>query len=167
MKTHRFHLPLRPDDIGQLTVGDKVLLSGVLYTARDQAHKRLCQMIQNKVPLPFDLSQICLFYAGPTPKPPDKTCGAIGPTTSRRMDPYTPILLDQGLKIMIGKGERSPEVTQAILTHQALYLVSIGGISALLSQKVSSIRLFLWEDLGPEAIYRLEVMDFPAYVALV
>ncbi|MCB5224796.1 MAG: FumA C-terminus/TtdB family hydratase beta subunit [Candidatus Cloacimonadaceae bacterium] len=166
MRQHNLLLPLKSEEFAVLQPGDKVLLSGVLYTARDQAHKRLVEIIARKSELPFDLSSTALFYCGPSPTPPGKVCGAIGPTTSSRMDPYTIPLLEQGLKIMIGKGERSAEVEDAIRKHGALYLVCCGGISALLAESVLSFELFAWPELGAEAIYRLEVRDLPCYVAI-
>ncbi len=147
-----------------LRTGSKVLLSGEIFTARDKAHARLCAMIANGEALPFDLGDICLFYCGPSPAPQGKICGAIGPTTSARMDPYTPLLLDAGLRCMIGKGDRAAEVCAAIHAHQAVYFAATGGISALLSQSVVSCETYLWQELGTEAIYRLVVKDFPCYV---
>ncbi len=131
---------------------------------RDKAHKRLVEMINSGDPLPFDLNGSAIYYCGPAPCPPGKICGSIGPTTSSRMDIYTPALLDLGLKVMIGKGERNSTVIEAIKKHKALYLVTIGGAAALLAQSVISFEVFAWEDLGTEAIYKLVVKDFPAYV---
>ena len=166
MKQHRLLVPSKDTDFSYLQPGDKVVLSGVIHTARDQAHQRLVELISRNEPLPFDLAKTALFYCGPSPRPPGKVCGAIGPTTSSRMDPYTVPLLEQGLKIMIGKGERSAEVETAIKKHGALYLVCCGGTSALLAQTVISFDLFAWPELGAEAIYRLEVKDLPCYVAI-
>jgi fumarate hydratase subunit beta len=166
MKTHKFTLPLSPNSIRLLSPGDKVLLSGTLYTARDKAHRRLVDLIRQGKPLPFKLPETAIFYCGPSPIPPGKVCGAIGPTTSSRMDAYTPILLEHGLRIMIGKGERSPEAQAAIKQHSALYLVATGGVAAYLSTHVTKFELFLWPELGAEAIYKMEVADFPCYVAL-
>jgi fumarate hydratase subunit beta len=167
MRTISLELPLRPEDIAKLSKGDKVLLSGEVLTARDAAHAKLEQLITQGKPLPFDLSSTCLFYCGPSPTPEGKICGAIGPTTSARMDKYTPLLLEYGLKAMIGKGERSDSVTRAIRDKHAVYLVCLGGISALLSQSVVSCETFCWEELGAEAIYRLLVKNMPAYVDIV
>jgi len=167
MTIHKLTLPL--PDIGHLKLqpGDKILLSGTLYTARDMAHKRLVALINSEEPLPWDLSQGAIFYCGPSPVPKGKLCGAVGPTTSARMDPFTPLLLDHGLKVMLGKGERSPEIAAAIRAHGALYIVAVGGISALLVRHVTGFEPFLWTELGAEAVYKMEVVDFPCYVTIV
>ena len=165
MKTHKISLPLSSETILSLSPGDKVLLTGTLYTARDKAHRRLVDLIQQGKPLPLPLSETAIFYCGPSPIPPGKICGAIGPTTSSRMDTYTPTLLEHGLKVMIGKGERSATVKEAIKQHQALYLVATGGVSAYLSTHVTKFELFLWPEFGAEAIYKMEVVDFPCYVS--
>ena len=165
MKTHKISLPLSSETILSLSPGDKVLLTGTLYTARDKAHRRLVDLIQQGKPLPLPLSETAIFYCGPSPIPPGKICGAIGPTTSSRMDTYTPTLLEHGLKVMIGKGERSATVKEAIKQHQALYLVATGGVSAYLSTHVTKFEPFLWPEFGAEAIYKMEVVDFPCYVS--
>ena len=167
MRTLKLDLPLNPSIIQSLDIGDKLLLSGVLHTARDKAHQRLLQLIAAGERLPFDLSSSTLFYCGPSPVPPNKICGAIGPTTSSRMDPFTPTLLEHGLRVMIGKGDRSEEVQKAIRQHNAIYLVAVGGVSALLARCVTSFELSAWEELGPEAIYKMQVHDFPCYVGYV
>lgn len=141
-----------------------VLLSGTIYTARDAAHKRLVALIKEGKPLPIPLDGQAIYYMGPSPTPPGKAAGSAGPTTSSRMDSFTPLLLDQGVKVMIGKGERSPEVKKAIATHGALYLGSIGGAGAYLGLCITSMRCVAFEDLGPEAIYELTVKDMPAFV---
>lgn len=166
MKTLKLKLPLTPQIIAQLQVKDKILLSGVLYSARDQAHARLCELLRSGQESPLPLSESAIFYCGPTPTPPGRLFGVIGPTTSARMDKYTPLLLEHGLKVMIGKGERSPEVEAAIRRQGAVYLLCVGGIAALLSRCVVSAELFLWPELGAEAVYRLEVQDLPCYVAI-
>jgi len=163
-RVFHFDLPPAADGIASLQAGDKLLLSGVLHTARDKAHARLCELIRQKKPLPIDLASSTLFYCGPSPKPDGRICGAIGPTTSSRMDPFTPMLLRHGLRCMIGKGDRSDEVLRAIRAHHAVYLVATGGISALLSRCVVSCETYLWRELGTEAIYRIVVKDFPCYV---
>ena len=160
-------LPLDAEKISSLKVGDKVLLSGVLYTARDQAHRRMVDLIQQGKPLPIVPRETCIFYCGPSPTPPGRICGAIGPTTSARMDKATLLLLDHGLLAMIGKGERSPELVQKIKDKGAVYFVSIGGVAALLSKFVVSCETFVWADLGTEAMYKLVVKDFPVYVSIV
>ncbi len=166
MKTHKLSLPISNSIISTLKKGDKILLSGTLYTARDKAHRRLTELIQQKQELPWNLADSAIFYCGPSPIPEGRICGAIGPTTSVRMDPYTPLLLEHGLKVMIGKGERSIEVQKAIQAHKALYLVATGGVAALLASHVQSFELFLWPELGAEAVYKLEVLDFPCYVGI-
>ena len=163
MKVYHLKLPYVPACLEGLKSGDKIYLSGEIYTARDQAHRRLIQMIERGEELPFDLGKTAIFYCGPSPRAPGKICGAIGPTTSSRMDALTLPLLEAGLKLMIGKGERSPELMQAIDKHNALYLSAIGGISALLARSVVSCETFLWPELGAEAIYKMQVQDFPAY----
>jgi fumarate hydratase subunit beta len=167
MNVNKLSLPISSEQLRSLAIGDKVLLSGILYTARDQVHKRLAGLIAGNQKLPLDLEQTAIFYSGPTPTPPGKACGAIGPTTSARMDAYTPLLLERGLRVMIGKGPRSSQVEAAIREHGALYLVCVGGLSALLSQSVVSCETFLWPELGAEAVYRIVVQDLPCYVALV
>ncbi|HNQ39465.1 MAG TPA: FumA C-terminus/TtdB family hydratase beta subunit [Candidatus Cloacimonas sp.] len=164
MKIYRYTLPLCPADISQLNISDKVLLSGCLFTARDAAHKRMVEIIQRGEKLPLDLAETTLFYCGPSPARPGNVCGAIGPTTSSRMDVYTPILIQNGLRVMIGKGERSLEVQKAIMDFGAVYFIMSGGISAYLSQHIVSCETFLWQELGPEAIYKLWVKDIPVYV---
>jgi fumarate hydratase subunit beta len=161
---NKIQLPITEQDIQSFEILDKVLISGTIYTARDKAHKKLIAMIEANQSLPFDLAESGIYYCGPSPAAPDKVCGAIGPTTSQRMDPFTPQLLEQGLKLMIGKGERSTELQQAIKAHGAVYLVTIGGAAALLAQYVQKCEVYYWPELGAEAIYRLEVIDFPCYV---
>jgi fumarate hydratase subunit beta len=156
--------PLTEEVISSLHAGDMVLLSGEVYTARDVAHRRLYEAFLKGEKLPIDLSQIVLFYAAPTPAPPKKIIGSIGPTTSYRMDFFTPKLIENGLRGMIGKGNRSPEVVEAIKKYKAVYLGAIGGIAALMSQCVKKVELIAYEDLGPEAIRRLTVINFPLVV---
>jgi fumarate hydratase subunit beta len=158
-------LPLSQEQIVSLKIGDKVLLSGSLYTMRDVAHTKLTDILQRGEQSPVPLSEGAIFYCGPAPTPPGKITGAIGPTTSARMDKFTPLLLEHGLKVMIGKGERSPEVEAAIREHEALYLVCVGGISALLTRSIVSRETFLWSELGAEAVYRLVAHELPCYVA--
>ena len=142
-----------------------MLLSGVIYTARDAAHKRLVQALNNGESLPFDLSGQTIYYCGPTPARPGQVIGSAGPTTSMRMDAYTPQLLAAGVKAMIGKGSRSLAVREAIRTYKAVYLAAVGGIGALLARCIKEAEVIAYEDLGAEAIMRLRVADFPAIVA--
>ena len=166
MKIYRYTLPLCPADIRQLNISDKVLLTGCLFTARDAAHKRMVEIIQRGEKLPLDLAETTLFYCGPSPARPGNICGAIGPTSSSRMDVYTPILIQNGLRVMIGKGERSLEVQKAIRDFGAVYFIMPGGISAYLSQHIISCETFLWQELGPEAIYKLWVKEIPVFVGI-
>ena len=152
--------PLEKKEVKKLKAGDKVLLSGIIYTARDAAHKRMVKR------LPFDLKGQIIYYTGPTPAPPGKIIGSCGPTTSYRMDFYTPTLLRLGLKGMIGKGDRSQEVIAAIKKYQAIYFVAFGGCGALYSQFVKKAELIAYPDLGCEAILKLEVEDFPLIVGI-
>ena len=167
MQIHKLKLPLSAPDISALKAGDKVYLSGEIFTARDQAHKRIVKAIEESRPLLLDLRETAIFYCGPSPAAPGKVCGAIGPTTSSRMDGLTLPLLEQGLKVMIGKGERSEEVARAIKEYGAVYLTAIGGVSAVLARSIVSCETFLWPDLGAEAVYRMVVKDLPCYVAIV
>jgi len=157
--------PLRDEDLEKLQIGDKVYLSGTIYTARDAAHQRLVELIEQEKPLPFDLKGQVIFYVGPAPTPPGKVIGSAGPTTSYRMDPYAPVLLAAGLKGMIGKGARSKAVIEAMQKYKAVYFAAIGGAAALISQSIKSAQVIAYEDLGPEAIRRLVVENFPCIVA--
>ncbi|MGA3281699.1 MAG: Fe-S-containing hydro-lyase [Smithella sp.] len=156
--------PLTEEIITSFHAGDMVLLSGEIYTARDVAHRRLYDSLLKGEKMPIDLSQTVLFYAAPTPAPPKKIIGSIGPTTSYRMDFFTPKLIEAGLRAMIGKGNRSPEVIEAIKKHKAVYFGAIGGIAALMSRCVKKVELVAYEDLGPEAIRKLTVIDFPLVI---
>ena len=158
--------PLTREEIKRLKVGDKVLINGILYTARDAAHRRLKEALSRGDKLPLILKDQIIYYTGPTPPPPGRPLGSCGPTTSSRMDSFTPLLLREGLKGMIGKGDRSAEVVQSIKEHQAIYFIALGGAGALLSQTIQQAKVVAYQDLGPEAIYRLEVIDFPALVAI-
>lgn len=159
-------LPIEPAQLVALKAGMRVRLYGVIYTARDAAHLRMIQALEAGEALPFDIRQQAIYYVGPTPAQAGRPIGACGPTTSYRMDPLTPALLEEGLKVMIGKGERSPEVIEAMKAHQAVYLAATGGAGALLSTRVKSCELVAYGDLGAEAIYKLEVEDFPAVVVI-
>ena len=157
--------PISARIIEELTVGTSVLISGVIYTARDAAHQRLIQALDNGEELPFELKGQTIYYMGPSPAPPGKVIGAAGPTTSRRMDAYTPRLLVAGIKAMIGKGSRSDEVKKAIKQYKAVYLATTGGAGALLAKSVRQMEPVAYEDLGTEAVMRLTVENFPAVVA--
>jgi fumarate hydratase subunit beta len=156
--------PLTDEIIASLHAGDMVLLSGEVYTARDVAHRRLYESLLKGEKLPVNLSETILFYAAPTPTPPKKVIGSIGPTTSYRMDFFTPKLIENGLRGMIGKGSRSPEVVAALKKYGAVYFGTIGGIAALMSQRVKKMELIAYEDLGPEAIRKLTIVDLPLVV---
>ena len=156
--------PLTAELCRGLRAGDGVFLSGEIYTGRDAAHRRLFEAIRRCLPLPIDLRDETLFYAAPTPARPGRVIGSIGPTTSCRMDAFTPALIERGLRGMIGKGKRSPEVIEAIRKHGAVYFGAIGGIAALTSRCVKRAAMAAYEDLGPEAILRLEVDRMPLVV---
>lgn len=156
--------PLTDDSVAGLSAGDRVLISGVIYSGRDAAHKRMVEQIRTNRPLPIDLAGQIIYYVGPTPAPPGRPIGAAGPTTSYRMDPYAPMLIERGLKGMIGKGARSDEVMAAMRRHRAVYFAATGGAGALISKTIRRAEIVAYEDLGTEAIRRLEVEDFPAIV---
>ena len=160
----KIHTPLNQDLINELQAGDLVFISGTMYTARDAAHKRMIVDLSTKGSLPFDIANQILYYVGPSPTPPGQSFGSAGPTTAGRMDVYTPTLLDLGLKMIIAKGYRNDAVKQSLLKNQAVYLVAIGGAGAMLGKCVKHSEVIAYEDLGPEAIYKLEVEDFPAIV---
>ena len=163
-------LRIHTDDMAQaaktLRAGDKILLSGTIYTARDAAHKRLFSMLDSGKPLPFELKNASIYYAGPTPAPDNLPIGACGPTTSSRMDVFAPRLLDLGLKCMIGKGGRSKEVIEAIRRNEAVYLCAIGGAGALAAKCVRSVKVLAFEDLGCESVKELQIEDFPLFTAI-
>ena len=159
-------LPLTDETIKNLRAGDSVLLSGGLITARDAAHKRLSEALLCGQPLPVDLKGQTVYYVGPCPAKPREIIGSCGPTTSGRMDSFTPLLLDHGLKGMIGKGGRSPEVVDAMVQNKAVYFAAIGGAGALYAQCVTSCEVLCYADLKTEAVYRMTVKDFPVIVAV-
>jgi len=159
-------LPLSLEVKRQLTAGQKILLSGMIYTARDAAHKKIVESLQNKQSLPFELKDAVIFYAGPTPARENGLPGAIGPTTSSRMDPYTVPLLEAGISAVIGKGERAPEIMESMAKHDVVYFIAVGGIGALLAKCIRSMTCVAWPELGPEAVYRMEVKDFPVVVGM-
>jgi len=156
--------PLTAAMCSALRAGDMVLLTGDVYTARDAAHRRLYEALKQGLPLPLDLSTTTIFYAAPSPTPTDRVIGSIGPTTSYRMDAFTPSLIEHGLKGMIGKGTRSPEVIAAIKEYKAVYFGAIGGIAALTARCIKKAELIAYEDLGPEAIRRLTIVELPLVV---
>ena len=156
--------PLEIQIIEKLRAGDQVFIDGVIYTARDAAHKRMSQTLDKGEKVPFELAGQTLYYMGPSPAKPGQIIGSAGPTTSGRMDTYTPRLLAAGIKAMIGKGSRSPEVKEAIKKHKAVYFAAIGGAGALIAKSIKSAEVIAYEDLGAEAIRRLKVKDFPAIV---
>lgn len=163
---YNIQLPFTEAVISQLRAGDIVTLSGTIYTARDAAHKRLCEQIQDGTELPFEIKDSVIYYVGPTPERNGRPIGSCGPTTSYRMDAYSPTLLDLGLKAMIGKGRRGEEVKQAIIRNKALYLGATGGAGAYLSRCVVKSELIAYEDLGSEAIRKLTVKDLPLVVLI-
>ncbi len=150
----------------KLRCGDRVLLSGTVYTARDAAHKRIVMLMKNGEKLPFELDGASVYYAGPTPAPDGLPIGSCGPTTSSRMDPYAPLLLDNGLVCMIGKGPRGSEVVDAVVRNKAVYLCAIGGAGALAAKCITSCEVIAFEDLGCESVKRLEFDNFPLIVAI-
>lgn len=158
--------PLTLERVLRLNVGDKVLINGVIYTARDEAHKRIVQALESGRDLPFDIDGQIIYYAGPSPARPGAVIGSCGPTTSSRMDVYTPILLQHGLKGMIGKGKRSDEVKRAMVKYKCVYFVAVGGVAALLSKNVKEAEIIAYPDLEPESIRRLIVENFPAIVGI-
>lgn len=160
----RLTAPLTDDVVAQLRAGDSVLISGTIYVARDAAHKRLAAALEAGQPLPFDLRGQIVYYMGPSPARPGRPIGSAGPTTSYRMDPYTPALLAAGLKGMIGKGNRSQVVREALQRYRAVYFASVGGAAALIAQSVRAAEVIAYPELGAEAVRRLEVVDFPAIV---
>lgn len=162
----RINIPLNKKKIEKLKIGDDVLINGVIYTARDQAHRKLTEAIKKGKKLPIDLKGQIIYYCGPAKTPKGKIIGSCGPTTSSRMDEFTPFLLKTGLKGMIGKGNRSKEVTKAIKKYKAVYFLTYSGCGALLSKYIRSKKLVAYKDLGSEAIYKLEVRDFPLIVGI-
>ena len=158
--------PLTRKDAKKLKAGDSCLISGIIYTARDAAHKRLCELVKQGKELPLDIKDSIIYYVGPTPAKPGQVIGSAGPTTSYRMDAYSPILINEGGTGMIGKGKRGPEVIEAMKKHGAVYFGAIGGCGALLSECIKKSEIVAYEDLGAEAIRRLEVENFPVIVVI-
>lgn len=162
----RLQAPLSDAEVEGLEAGDEVLLNGVIFTARDAAHRRMVNNIANQESLPFQLEGQIIYYVGPCPAPPGRVSGSAGPTTSSRMDGYAPALLERGLKAMIGKGPRGQAVIDAMIKHKAVYLAAVGGAGAYLARCIKGSELVAYGELGPEAIYRFEVEDFPCTVAI-
>jgi fumarate hydratase subunit beta len=161
-----YHLttPLSVEDIAPLRAGDRVTISGIVYTARDAAHRRLLELIDAGIELPIPIKGQVIYYVGPSPAPPGRVIGAAGPTTSYRMDPFAPRLLELGLKGMIGKGKRSKAVIDAMIRHKAVYMAAIGGAGALMAKAVKAARVVAYDELGPEAIRELKVEKLPVVV---
>lgn len=160
----RIRAPFDDATIQLLRAGDRVLITGTMLVARDAAHKRLVELLKAGQPLPVDVKGQVIYYAGPSPAKPGHVSGSVGPTTAGRMDAYTPALLEQGLKGMIGKGARSPAVKEAMMRHGAIYLASVGGAGALLARRIKASQVLAYPELGPEAIRLIAVEDFPAVV---
>ena len=159
-------VPINENQINNLKIGDSVYISGTIYVARDAAHKRMQEMLDKNIELPFELKNNIIYYMGPSPAREGRPIGSAGPTTSGRMDKYAPTLLDLGLKGMIGKGKRNQEVKDAVIRNKAIYLAAIGGAGALLSKAIQKSEVIAFEDLGAEAILKLEVKDFPVIVVM-
>ena len=164
MSTHEISAPLRDEDLEKLQAGDRVSITGTVYTARDAAHKKLIELLEQGEQLPVDLQGQIIYYVGPTPTKPGDVIGSAGPTTSGRMDSYTPQILGAGVKALIGKGSRSQGVRDALQQHKAVYLAAVGGAAALIKESITQCEIVAYEELGPEAVRRLEVKDFPAVV---
>lgn len=165
-KTIYLSAPLTAEAVGKLRAGNRVEISGTIYTARDAAHKKMLEALDRGDNIPIPLKGAVIYYAGPAPTPPNMAIGSVGPTTSGRMDAFTPRLIRLGLRGMIGKGERSREVVEAMIKYGAVYFAAVGGAGALLAQRVGKAEVVGYEDLGPEAIRKLEVERFPAIVAI-
>ena len=163
---YKLTTPVTREDLAPLKAGDTVLLSGVVYTARDAAHKRMMELLDAGQDLPFPVEGSALYYVGPTPERPGEVIGSAGPTTSGRMDAYSPRLLDLGQAVMIGKGARNGAVRDAVVRNGAVYLAALGGAGALMAASVKKLEVICWEDLGCEAVRRLEVEDMPLTVVL-
>lgn len=166
MNQIRISTPLTKDIRSRLKAGDEVLLTGTILTARDAAHKRLCDIIKKGKKPPINFKDAVIYYTGPTPARPGRPIGSCGPTTSSRMDAFTPQLIGLGLGAMIGKSDRSQDVIDSMKKHKCVYFLAIGGAGALLATKVRSAKIILYQDLGPEAVYKLEVKDFPLLVGI-
>lgn len=164
--THVLRAPLDNSMLQQLRAGEEVLVQGTVYAARDAAHQRMIAALESGGQLPFDIDGQIIYYVGPCPAPPGRIIGSAGPTTSSRMDVYTPALLARGLKAMIGKGDRSQMVKEAMVKYGAVYLAAVGGAGAYLSRRITSVELIAYPELGPEALLKMEFEDFPCIVAI-
>jgi len=164
--TKTVNTPLTEETVKDLKAGDRVLLNGIIYTGRDAAHKRLVEMLEKGEKLPLELEGQVIYYVGPCPAKPGKVIGSAGPTTSGRMDAYAPLLMEKGLKGMIGKGIRNNEVTDSIIKNKAVYFAAIGGAGALLAESIKEAKVLAFDELGPEAVYKLRVENFPATVII-
>lgn len=164
MATYNLTTPLQDEDIAKLHAGDVVKLTGTIYTARDAAHKRLCDMLDRGEELPFDVQGSAIYYVGPSPAPKGRPIGAAGPTTSYRMDAYAPRMYSLGMKASIGKGKRNQETRDAMKQYTGVYFGATGGAGALLSQCITEAEVIAFDDLGPEAVRKLSVQDFPLLV---
>ena len=162
----KINTPLTKEIVDTLKSGDRLLISGIIYTGRDAAHKRLVEMINKGETLPFEIKDATIYYVGPCPAKPGKVIGSAGPTTSYRMDPYAPVLMDKGLRGMIGKGLRKQTVVDSMIKNNCVYFAAIGGAGALLAETIKEAEVVAFPDLGPEAIYKLRVEDFPVTVII-
>lgn len=158
--------PLSDKQVSQLKAGDMAYLSGVIYTARDAAHQRLCDDLEAGKPMPFNFEGAVVYYAGPCPAKPGKPIGSVGPTTGGRMDKFSPQLIEEGLRFMVGKGLRDDKVIESIVKHKGLYFAAIGGAAALMAKCVQEAEVIAYDDLGPEAVRKLIVKDLPVIVAI-
>lgn len=162
----KMNVPISKEDAKSLKAGDYVYLTGTIYSARDAAHKRMSEALEKGEPLPFDIKGNVIYYMGPSPAREGRPIGSAGPTTAGRMDPYTPVLLDLGMGGMIGKGKRTQEVVDAIIRNGAVYFAAVGGAGALLSQRIKASEVIAYDDLGPEAIRKLEIENLPVVVVI-
>ena len=166
MEKRIVHVPLSKEDARTLKTGDYVYLEGTIYSARDAAHKRMSEALDRGEELPFDIKGNVIYYMGPSPAREGRPIGSAGPTTTGRMDPYTPRLLDMGMGGMIGKGKRTQDVHEAVVRNEAVYFAAVGGAGALLSQRIKKSEVIAYDDLGPEAIRKMEIEDFPVVVVM-
>lgn len=160
----KINTPFTEEVIKNLRAGDLIYINEIIYTGRDAAHEKLVKLIEENKPLPFDIKDQVIYYVGPAPAKPGQAIGSAGPTSSYRMDKYAPILMEKGLKTSIGKGSRSDEFIAELVKHKGLYLQAVGGLGALLAERIKKAEVIAFEELGPEAIYKLEVEDFPVVV---